>query len=131
MIPEEQSGGITSLPRLYFTSNFMKHKEGLPMIKDPNDIKCNICEMEDADSFCQDCHEFYCDGCQRGHKKGKATKSHKFISVDDGWKLIWFFKSFRINISNSKINSLPYSSTSNYQHILQDRSRTHLHRVWH
>ena len=88
MIPEEQSGGITSLPRLYFTSNFMKHKEGLPIINDPNDIKCNICEMEDADSFCQDCHEFYCERCQRGHKKSKSSKSHKFISVDDGWKFI-------------------------------------------
>ena len=84
MIPEEQSGGITSLPRFYFTSNIIQHKEGLPNINDPNDIKCNICEKEDADSFCQDCQEFYCEGCQRGHKKGKATKSHKFISVDDG-----------------------------------------------
>jgi len=64
------------------------HKEGLPKIKDPNDIKCNICEENDATSYCQECNEFYCDGCQRGHKKGKATKSHSFISVDDGWKIV-------------------------------------------
>ena len=113
MIPEEQSGGITSLPRLYFTSNIIQHKEGLPNINDPNDIKCNFCEKEDADSFCRDCQEFYCEGCQRGHKKGKATKSHKFISVDDGWKFIsgsgtflWMVdvnsSTFRLKVSMSK-----------------------------
>ena len=30
----------------------------------------------------------HCQGCERGHKKGKMSKSHSFIYVDDGWKMI-------------------------------------------
>jgi len=89
VIPEETEGkgGITSFPRLYITSNVLSQKTELIKIKDPNDIKC-VCEENDATTFCSDCQEFYCEGCERGHKKGKATKSHSFFSVDDGWKMV-------------------------------------------
>ena len=48
----------------------------------------SLCELEDATTFCLICKEFYCDSCQKGHKKMKMSASHTFVSVDDGWKIV-------------------------------------------
>jgi len=55
----------------------------------PNEIKCEICEdgeEEDATSFCVQCAQYFCSGCQRGHKKPRTTAGHEFVSVDKALK---------------------------------------------
>ena len=59
------------------------------MKEDPNEIKCEICEAdeeEDATSFCVPCAMYFCDGCQRAHKKPRTTAGHEFVSVDKALK---------------------------------------------
>ena len=63
--------------------------------------------------------EFYCDGCQRGHKKGKATKSHSFISVDHGWKIM---SASAASTASNSISSSSSSSSSNPSFSSQSRS---------
>ena len=54
----------------------------------PNEIKCEICEdgEEDATSFCVQCSQYFCAGCQRGHKRQKGTASHELVSVEKALK---------------------------------------------
>jgi len=55
----------------------------------PNEIKCEICEPgseEDAVSFCQDCVQYFCAGCQRAHKRVKSAASHEFVSIEAALK---------------------------------------------
>ena len=40
-----------------------------------------------ATSHCVDCGAFFCDRCQKSHKKLKATAHHHFISLDDYFKV--------------------------------------------
>jgi len=47
----------------------------------PNEMKCDICEDVDAGSFCLQCSQYFCEGCQRGHKRAKASASHQFTTV--------------------------------------------------
>jgi len=51
--------------------------------------KCEICETgneEDAVSFCQDCVQYFCAGCQRAHTRAKGTVSHEFVSIEAALK---------------------------------------------
>ena len=53
----------------------------------PNNIKCELCENEeDAVSFCQDCVQYSCAGCQRAHKKIKSAATHEFVSIEAALK---------------------------------------------
>jgi len=55
----------------------------------PNEIKCEICEdgeEEDAKSFCVQCVQYFCAGCQRAHKKPRVSAGHEFVSVDKALK---------------------------------------------
>ena len=54
----------------------------------PNEIKCEICEdgEEDATSFCVQCSQYFCDGCQRGHKRLRRATGHEFVSVEKASK---------------------------------------------
>ncbi|KAK3108265.1 hypothetical protein FSP39_004430 [Pinctada imbricata] len=48
---------------------------------------CTACarenETESAFSWCVNCSEALCNTCDRYHRKTKATKSHKLVSIDD------------------------------------------------
>ncbi|KAK3082542.1 hypothetical protein FSP39_010116 [Pinctada imbricata] len=48
---------------------------------------CTACERdnetESACSWCVNCSEALCNTCGRYHRKTKATKSHKLVSIDD------------------------------------------------
>ncbi|KAK3108878.1 hypothetical protein FSP39_017791 [Pinctada imbricata] len=48
---------------------------------------CTACERENetesACSWCVNCSEALCNTCDRYHRKTKATKSHKLVSIDD------------------------------------------------
>ena len=49
----------------------------------PNEIKCEICDEgeEDATSFCVQCAQYLCGGCERAHKKQRGTAGHEFVLV--------------------------------------------------
>jgi hypothetical protein len=50
-------------------------------------ILSEICdEGEDAISFCLQCLQYYCAGCQRYHKKTKNSVAHEFVSVEEALK---------------------------------------------
>ncbi|KAK3108118.1 hypothetical protein FSP39_001557 [Pinctada imbricata] len=48
---------------------------------------CTACERENETesvfSWCVNCSEALCNTCDRYHRKTKATKSHKLVSIDD------------------------------------------------
>ena len=79
----------SALPVNLFASSVLAIASGFSAAKvNPNEIKCEICEEgeEDATSFCVQCAQYLCAGCQRGHKRGKITAGHEFVSVDKAMK---------------------------------------------
>jgi len=50
---------------------------------DPNNVKCELCEENEATVKCSNCTQFFCDTCQKMHQKQKATSHHQYISVDE------------------------------------------------
>ena len=48
----------------------------------PNDIRCEICVEAEAGMFCRQCAQYFCEGCQRSHKRQKGTIGHLFVSID-------------------------------------------------
>ncbi|XP_070547938.1 tripartite motif-containing protein 2-like [Ptychodera flava] len=44
---------------------------------------CEICEGEEVSHKCLDCCQFLCGGCERAHRKIKATSWHKVISMNE------------------------------------------------
>ena len=74
---------LSSLP--VATSSSTLRRNGTTSSVNPNEIKCEICETgseEDAVTFCQECVQYFCAGCQRAHKRAKGTVSHEFVSID-------------------------------------------------
>ena len=84
----------SSLPVNLFASSVLatvttSSTTGLSSAKkvNPNEIKCEICDDgEDATSFCVQCSQYFCAGCQRGHKRLRTTTGHEFISVEKALK---------------------------------------------
>ena len=45
---------------------------------------CQYCDDEEtAVSSCSECAIFLCEFCEKSHKKAKATKEHKIVSIDE------------------------------------------------
>ena len=79
----------SSLPvNLFASSMFVNATSSSSAAKvNPNEIKCEICEDgEDATSFCVQCAQYLCAGCERAHKRLKGTTFHEVVSVDKALK---------------------------------------------
>jgi len=79
----------SSLPvNLFASSMFVNATSSSSAAKvNPNEIKCEICEDgEDATSFCVQCAQYLCAGCERAHKRLKGTTFHEVFSVDKALK---------------------------------------------
>jgi len=50
---------------------------------DPNEISWEICEEKEASFYCKECGQFFCEGCQRGHKKLKLGANHTFVPLEE------------------------------------------------
>jgi len=50
---------------------------------DPNDVKCGVCEGNEAEVQCVDCPIFLCTGCKKGHLRVPATANHRFITIEE------------------------------------------------
>lgn len=50
-------------------------------------IPCGPCTFDDvtkdAERWCTDCKEGLCEECENVHRKSKASRTHKVISLDD------------------------------------------------
>ena len=82
------SSAAASLSSNYFVKNVLAAggADGGKEI-DPNNVICEICEdHEDAAAFCLQCLQYYCAGCQRGHKKQRSSTGHEFVSVEEALK---------------------------------------------
>ncbi|KAJ8321869.1 hypothetical protein KUTeg_000340 [Tegillarca granosa] len=46
--------------------------------------KCELCQEEDAQFYCNDCQEEMCSGCKTAHLRSKASHSHNVVSTKLG-----------------------------------------------
>ena len=86
----------SSLPLNLFTSSVLAMSPTTASLSslsankvNPNEIKCEICEdgeEEDATSFCVQCSQYFCESCQRAHKRPRTTTAHEFVSVEKALK---------------------------------------------
>ena len=50
---------------------------------DPNNVRCEICENEEATVRCSECSQFLGAVCTAAHKKMKVSSRHSLIPLDD------------------------------------------------
>jgi len=50
---------------------------------DPNNVKCELCDENEATVKCKQCDQFQCDSCQKMHQKQKVSAHHQYISIDE------------------------------------------------
>ena len=53
---------------------------------DPNNVKCQLCEENDAKVHCIHCPAFLCNGCNKAHLKLPASSHHKNVSIEEALK---------------------------------------------
>jgi len=53
---------------------------------DPNNVRCELCEENEATVKCKQCDQFQCDACKRIHQKQKVSTHHMFITTDEALK---------------------------------------------
>jgi len=77
-----------SLPVNHFASSVLSPVAEKKKKVNPNDIQCDFCEdnEEDATSYCLQCSQYFCGGCQRGHKRLRTATGHEFVSVEKAQK---------------------------------------------
>ncbi|CAC5391086.1 unnamed protein product [Mytilus coruscus] len=67
---------------------------------------CTICNDDEiakiAVTWCTECGVFFCENCEKPHKKLKLSKSHKTILIEDYQKLLTFIKEISIQCKDHK-----------------------------
>ena len=81
-VPEK---GVEDLPANYFTAGVVTASIKKASI-DPNNVRCVLCEENEATVHCVDCPVFMCNGCKKGHLRLPVTAHHKFITVEEALK---------------------------------------------
>ena len=76
-------GGIGNLPTNYFTFSLLNSPMSPLMLDDSEDLICEICDTQEATTFCKQCAQYFCDKCHKPHKKIKTTAHHQFISIEE------------------------------------------------
>ena len=69
----------------YFTASVVAASTKSASIN-PNDVKCELCEENQATDYCKDCSVYFCGACKKPHLKLKVTAHHQFISIDEALK---------------------------------------------
>jgi len=77
--------GVEDLPTNYFTASAVSSANASAKI-DPNNIRCEMCEENEATVKCSNCNQFFCDTCQKMHLKIKAMANHQFFTIDEAMK---------------------------------------------
>ena len=71
---------------------------------DPNDVRCEICNEEEASVYCLQCNQFYCSDCQISHNKMKFMKNHQFVEITDQTSLDAIKKNQEIKFCPTHLN---------------------------
>jgi len=74
--------GIEDLPTNHFTVSAVSSVNASAKI-DPNNVKCELCEENEATVKCSNCTQFFCDTCQKIHQKLKVSAHHQYISIGE------------------------------------------------
>ena len=53
---------------------------------DPNNLKCQGCEENEATDYCKDCDLHFRSTCKKVHLKPKVSAHHQFITIDEALK---------------------------------------------
>ena len=53
---------------------------------DPNNLKCQGCEENEATDYCKDCDLHFCSTCKKTHLRPKMSAHHQFITTDEALK---------------------------------------------
>ena len=53
---------------------------------DPNNLKCQGCEENEATDYCKDCDLHFCSTCKKTHLRPKMSAHHQFITTDEAMK---------------------------------------------
>ena len=77
---EVPDGGVVTLPTNYFTQSLVGMD--CDSTQDLSNLSCEICDDNSGSSFCIQCSQFFCEGCQRCHKRARGTANHQFISSE-------------------------------------------------
>ena len=53
-----------------------------------SNLECDICDSGDSPAYrCNTCSYFLCAFCSQGHRRGRSTRSHKLISLEEAKKM--------------------------------------------
>ena len=74
--------GVEDLPINYFTASAVSAANASAKV-DPNNVRCELCEENEATVKCSNCSQFFCDTCQKIHQKLKMSAHHQYITIDE------------------------------------------------
>ena len=77
--------GIEDLPTNCFTVGVESSFTTSSKI-DPNNVRCELCEENEATVKCSYSCQFFCENCQKMHQKQKISAHHQYISIDEALK---------------------------------------------
>ena len=77
--------GIEDLPTNYFIAGMILSASASDKV-DLNNVRCELCEENEATVKCSNCTQFFCDTCQKIHLKFKVMVGHQFITIDEALK---------------------------------------------
>jgi len=74
--------GVEDLPTNYFTASAVFAANASAKI-DPNNVRCELCDENEATVKCSNCTQFHCDACKKTHLKTKGMTNHQYIPIDE------------------------------------------------
>jgi len=77
--------GAEDLPTNYFTAGVVTASIKRESV-DPNNLKCQGCEENEATDYCKDCDLHFCSTCKKTHLRPKVSAHHQFITIDEALK---------------------------------------------
>jgi len=81
-VPEK---GVEDLPTNYFTAVVVSAANASASV-DPNNVRCELCDENEATVKCSNCNQFQCDSCKKIHLRAKSSSQHQFITIDEALK---------------------------------------------
>jgi len=70
-----------------FTTNVLLENllQSTASVNEANGVKlCELCDEEkNAIAYCLQCEQYFCESCQKTHKRAKRTANDEFISLDE------------------------------------------------
>ncbi|KAL9963705.1 hypothetical protein ACROYT_G027238 [Oculina patagonica] len=78
---EIPQGQVDSLPVNFFLNNLLSM---VSLHSERSNVECDNCDSGDpAVNRCTTCCHFLCEFCTAGHKRGRSTKTHHLMSVEE------------------------------------------------